>query len=434
MKAKYVFLGLVLVGSVFCSCSRDEESFFDKSAAERAQEAMDNANNVFVSPVRGWEMLYFANPESRGYNLIVKFREDGQVIATAKNSLTTGNKMLTDSTSTWEVVSDYGPLLTFNTFNEVLHAWADPQEDGDGYLGDYEFLILLATPERVVLKGKKHSAYMIMRPMPDMDQEEYFDACASRLTKYFGNGNIMTLKQGNELYYLHNGSTGLFNIVRYGDKAQAEDPVIYPICPTLDGFVMSFGFLDNHNERLYTLMEDNTFVGEEGSIISAGDLSQLFITYIDVNKGWKVDLSASTGELADAITSFQNQMIALTKDSKAKLNSIAITYSDTVFRYQGAFILRLKYEYKNGSKKTSSVADFAISVKNADGKLILTYDRPANEIASVWYQQASEMPKLVQSVMGTFGLKAEDTLNPTTGLNLINDKSNIAVVGASGLK
>ena len=36
--------------------------------------------------------------------------------------------------------------------------------------------------------------------------------------------------------------------------------------------------------------------------------------------------------------------------------------------------------------------------------------------------------------MGTFALEAEDTLNPTTGLNLTNDKSNIAVVGASGLK
>lgn len=434
MKTKYLILGLVLVGSIFCSCSRDEESLFEKSAAERAQEAMDNANSVFVSPEHGWEMLYFANTESRGYNLIVKFRKDGQVIATAKNSLTTGNKMLTDSVSTWEVVSDYGPLLTFNTFNEVLHAWADPQGNGDGYLGDYEFLILLATPERVVLKGKKHSAYMIMRPMPDMDPEAYFDDCASRLSKYFGNGNIMTLQQGDSLYYLHNGSTGLFNIVRYGEKAQAEDPIEYPICPTLDGFVMSFGFNDKHNERLYTLNDDNTFVGEQGSIISSGDLSQLFVTYIDVNKGWKADLSASTGEFADAAAAFQNQLISLTKDSKAKLNSVAITYSDTVFRYQGSYILRLKYEYKSGGKKTSLTADFAINVSNADGKVTLAYDKTANETAAIWYQQASEMPKLVNSVLGTFALKAEDTLNPTKALNLVNDKSTIAVIGASGLK
>ena len=434
MKTKYIILGLVLVGSIFSACSRDEESLFDKSAAERAQEAMDNANSVFVAPKNGWEMIYFANPESRGYNLIVKFREDGQVIATTKNSLTTGNKMLTDSLSTWEVVSDYGPLLTFNTFNEVLHAWADPQENGDGYLGDYEFLILLATPERVVLKGKKHSAYMIMRPMPDMDQEEYFDACASLLSKYFGNGNIMTLQQSDSLYYLHNGSTGLFNIVRYGDKAQAEDPVEYPICPTLDGFIMSFGFNDKHNERLYTLNEDGKFVGEEGSVISSGDLSQLFLTYIDVNKGWKADLSASSGEFADAATAFQDQLVALSRDSKAKITSIAITYSDTVFRYTGSYILRIKYEYKAGSKKTSLTADFAIALSRNDGKIVISYDKPANGTAATWYQQASELSKLIESVMGTFALETEDEINPTTALVLTNDKSNIAVSGSSGLK
>jgi len=434
MKTKYLILGLVLVGSIFSACSRDEESLFDKSAAERAQLAMDNANDVFVAPEHGWEMLYFANPESRGYNLIVKFRENGQVIATTKNALTTRNKMVTDSTSTWEVVSDYGPLLTFNTFNEVLHAWADPQEDGDGYLGDYEFLILLATPERVVLKGKKHSAYMIMRPMSDMDQEEYFDACADRLSKYFGNGNIMTLQQGDSLYYLHNGSTGLFNIVRYGDKAQTEDPIEYPICPTLDGFVMSFGFNDKHNERLYTLNEDNTFVGEDGSIISSGDLSQLFLTYIDVNKGWKADPSVSSGEFADAATAFQDQLIALSRDSKAKINSIAITYSDTVFRYTGSYILRIKYEYKAGRNKTSLTADFAIGISRNDGKVVITYDKPANATAATWYQQASELPKLVESIIGTFTLEAEDEINPTTALVLTNDKSNIVVSGSSGLK
>ena len=96
--------------------------------------------------------------------------------------------------------------------------------------------------------------------------------------------------------------------------------------------------------------------------------------------------------------------------------------------------MRLKYEYKSGGKKTSLTADFAINVSNADGKVTLAYDKTANETAAIWYQQASEMPKLVNSVLGTFALKAEDTLNPTKALNLVNDKSTIAVIGASGLK
>ena len=434
MKAKYLFIGLALVCAL-CACSRDEESLFDKSAAERAQAALDNANAVLVSPANGWEMMYFANTASRGYNIVLKFDENGRVTATAKNSVTTGNKIKTDSVSTWQVKLDYGPILTFDTYNDVFHAWADPQNDGDGLLGDYEFLILSATSERVVLKGKKHSAYSIMRPMPEMTPEDYFAECAAGFSKYFGNGNILTLQQDDKTYYLHDGVSGKFNLTAYGEKPDAENPTQYPICPTLDGFMMSFGFNDHLSERLFKL-EDDHFVGEEGSIIGSGALDQLFVTYIDVNKGWTADLATSTGVFADAIESFESQLASLTKDSKAKVNSVAVTYSDTVFRYTGANILRIKYEYKSSGKKTNLTADFAITISNTEdaGRVVIKYDKPANGTASTWYQQASEMPKLVDAVIGSFALSAEDQLNPTKALSLTNDKSTIVVSGASNLK
>ncbi|MBQ7530451.1 MAG: DUF4302 domain-containing protein [Paludibacteraceae bacterium] len=436
MKAKYLLIGLALA-SVLCACNRDEESLFDRSAAERAQDALNNANTVLVSPANGWEMLYFANTDSRGYNLIVKFDSNGRVSATAKNALTTNNQLKTD-VSTWDVKLDYGPILTFDTYNEVLHAWADPQTDGNGYLGDYEFLILSATSERVVLKGKKHSAYTILRPMPDMTPDDYFQACADGLTKYFGNGNILTLQQGDKLFYLHNGASGLFNIMEYGQKAATEDPENYPICPTLDGFMMSYGFNDQRNERLYTF-EGDKFVGESGSIISSGDLNQLFMTYIDVNKGWTANLTSSTGAFAEAVSAFQSQLVSLTSDNKAKVNSVAITYSDTVFRYAGAYILRIKYEYKNSSnKKTTLVADFAVNVSNTEkaGHIVVTLDKPANETASVWYAnpKADKLPELVATVTNTFTLSADDALNPTKALKLTDDKSTIVMSGSSSLK
>jgi len=136
------------------------------------------------------------------------------------------------------------------------------------------------------------------------------------------------------------------------------------------------------------------------------------------------------------VQSFRSQLVSLTKDSNAKLNSIAITYSDTVFRYTGANILRIKYEYKSGSKKISPTADFAIKVSNVpeSGKIVLEYDKPANSTASTWYQQASEMPKLVDAVMGKYSLTTEDKLNPTKNMSLVNDKSSIVVKGASNLK
>ena len=48
MKAKYLVM-IGLLAATFAACSRDEESLFDKPAAQRAQEAITNAFDVLTS-------------------------------------------------------------------------------------------------------------------------------------------------------------------------------------------------------------------------------------------------------------------------------------------------------------------------------------------------------------------------------------------------
>ena len=48
MKAKYLVM-IGLLAATFAACSRDEESLFDKPAAIRAQEAVENAFDVLSS-------------------------------------------------------------------------------------------------------------------------------------------------------------------------------------------------------------------------------------------------------------------------------------------------------------------------------------------------------------------------------------------------
>ena len=55
MKAKYLVI-IGLLAATFAACSRDEESFFDKPAAIRAQEAVENAFDVLTSNSDVWEM------------------------------------------------------------------------------------------------------------------------------------------------------------------------------------------------------------------------------------------------------------------------------------------------------------------------------------------------------------------------------------------
>lgn len=124
MKAKYILL-VIALASVFGACRREEKDLFDDSAAVRAQKALDNARDVLTAPANGWEMLYFPNPESGGYSVLIKFDEKGNVFVASRNPQTTANKYMTDGNSTWVVVSDYGPILSFDTYNNVMHKWAE---------------------------------------------------------------------------------------------------------------------------------------------------------------------------------------------------------------------------------------------------------------------------------------------------------------------
>jgi hypothetical protein len=57
-------------------------------------------------------------------------------------------------------------MLTFNTYNEVLHFFVEPRgpSDIDGYAGDYEFIIREATPGQIVMTGKKYGNQVVMTP------------------------------------------------------------------------------------------------------------------------------------------------------------------------------------------------------------------------------------------------------------------------------
>lgn len=405
MKAKYIIAMLLpLALTTIVSCTRDEDDLFEKSASERAREAITNANDVLTSAEYGWEMVYFPNTEntttSRGYIMILTFKTDGSVSVTAKNSLTTGNQMQTD-TSTWELISDYGPLLSFNTYNEVFHAWADPQTDGDGYLGDYEFLILSATPEKIILKGKKHSAYSIMRPMKSADMAAHFAACEQMQTNLFGGGNLVTLQQNGNNYYLYNGSTGLFRMTAYGEELNLETAEHFPMCATTDGIIVSYGFNDETKERIFTF-ENEQLVGENGSIISSGNPNLLFAVYVGNEKGWTLDTQQTTGTIATNIEAFTAALRTLSGDNSAQVRNVQFGYSESANMYEGAYFVRLEFRYKNGSKTTTEKVDYEVTLDCTESNVTIAYVQPMSTNAATWINTLPEVGTLVQSLCGVF--------------------------------
>lgn len=165
---KKIFWLLLALPLLLQSCLKDDEDIFPDSAAERMNKALKQNKEVLVGATDGWVMEYFPEKTQKygGYTILVKFGEDNNVTVSTER----GGAGVTE-TSMYEMIGDSGPVLSFNTHNSLFHYFSEPHNpDGigptdSGMAGDYEFLILEATPEKVTMKGKKTGNHIIMTPI-----------------------------------------------------------------------------------------------------------------------------------------------------------------------------------------------------------------------------------------------------------------------------
>ena len=432
MKAKYLVM-IALLATTFVACSRDEESLFDKSAAERAREAVENAFDVFTSAENGWEMAYFPNLEadSKGYNMIVKFKKNGNVSVTAKNLATTGNKIMTDTASTWAVKSDYGPILTFDTYNDVFHAFSDPRNDGAGLLGDYEFLILKATPEVVLLKGKKHSAYTVMRPVKNADVAAYFAASEKMMAYLFGNNNIVTLHQDGQMKYLYNGSTGQFQSAEYGESLVAENATYHPVCATEDGIIVCTGFgEDVHEHIFYYDSVKGELKGEAGTLLNAGNLNILYRSYFTDNaNGWSVDPTnlESVNQLIQAVNTLMN-------NTNTKIKTLGYGYKQSLNMYDGGYFINVTCSYKQGKNTKETKLYWTVDITAYEDGISITNAVPYDANTETWIKNIPVLEQLANDLLGEFvATPAGNLFNGAAGMNLVGEKT-LLVSGVANMK
>lgn len=165
---KIIYLLCIAASFAFCACDNEEDDLFDSSSAIRADEAIKADTKILTDAANGWLMEYYpeASQSYGGYNMLLKFGTDGKV--TAASELYNG----TDATEgLYSVKQSAGVVLSFDTYNEIFHLFSDPSDplgvggSGYGLEGDYDFLILEASADKVVLKGKKTGGIATMTPM-----------------------------------------------------------------------------------------------------------------------------------------------------------------------------------------------------------------------------------------------------------------------------
>lgn len=145
----------LLVTLFIVSCNNDNvDRVFNESASERLTEAMNQYKNSLTSSEQGWVLQYYPDKNQKygGHTFVVNFRED----KTTDVYYELASDYTIPETSTYNIISNGGPVLTFNTYNSLMHLFATPSQDlYEAKGGDYEFLLMSEENDVIQLKGNK---------------------------------------------------------------------------------------------------------------------------------------------------------------------------------------------------------------------------------------------------------------------------------------
>lgn len=166
MKDIKLYSLLVCLCLLMQSCLFSEDDVFDQSSAQRAIASVNECREVLESAENGWALKYYTGEDGvyGGFNIFAKF--EGEYVTLASEVATPNYEVGEYSTSLFKVNSFQGTELSFDSHNELIHIFCEPNGYNDpGYAGDYEFIFRSLSKDKIVLTGKKHGVTLVMTPI-----------------------------------------------------------------------------------------------------------------------------------------------------------------------------------------------------------------------------------------------------------------------------
>jgi len=168
-KLKFISILAAVSFVVLPACQQLEEDVFEKPSSTRLSEFLEDIRTTLAAEQYGWTLDYFPGSKYAGVTYALKFTGQ-QVTATLETNPTVSE------TSSYALTTDDGPVLSFDTYNTVLHAYATPdQRNYQAKGGDFEFEISSfdKAKKEIVLIGKRSRNHCTLRPL-GKSAEEYF--------------------------------------------------------------------------------------------------------------------------------------------------------------------------------------------------------------------------------------------------------------------
>lgn len=376
MKKLYKFsaFAAVLMSASLASCNHEEADIFDQNAAHRTEEARKMYKEILLDKGGKWQMEYFTTEEEHGYVYLFTFRNDGTVTISGNNEYITKLTNIDSNvpsygseTSMWTILSDNGPVLSFNSYNTIFHLFATPEdipgterdEQGYGHSGDYEFDLMKFSNDTLYLEGKKNGAEIIMtRIAPETDDKTYLNEVVALADSFF-NAKVPAVYVNLPGGYRHVVLDGATQLPKFypetGDyitEYVGRNAII-----THDGFTLGkpLTLRDSIDGNDYTIQH---FIRQKDGSLLCTDDNRITITADALNKVvgderllWRVNAADCKGELGTAFAGLNTGFKAYNGSSLVHFNIGLNVLNNTKSPY--TMVVRIKT--KRGSYLNMSV-------------------------------------------------------------------------------
>lgn len=404
------------------SCVNEEDDIFDKTAAERLNEASALYSSRLEASPYGWAMQLYPTYDNAkyfgtGYLLLMDFDANHSVKVGMNNTMSR-NQYLED-VSAWDIITDNGPVLSFNTYNNCLHAFSDPEdlpftsergedETGTGIGGDYEFIIVDAPEDAsyMMLKGKKRGTYNLLTPLQEgVVFEDYLADVNAFTTLMFANNSLEpdVLYMGDAKYRFADAADGVPSIYPY-DGDEVTQSIFNPFLITKrDGkYYLRFRDELTLNEKAaqdFCYDEDNDrFVSVDNSdcYLEGPDPLAFFAKSLNEdNRRWTWNRNS---QISDSHKTLLTDLNKLFVSKKGSLRSL------TIRNFGGQIQLRITYKIK-----TETNLDYNFELSQEDETVKLTYQDAASTAAGNMYNNYPEVKAFVDAMSRSYNVEGGAT-------------------------
>ena len=428
----------------FSACSNEEDDIFDQSAAERLNAAVDLYSSRLEAQPNGWAMQLYPTlqneaPYGNGYLVLIDFNPDQSVRVAMNNTLTNGD--FAQDISAWQVITDDGPVITFNTHNKVMHLFSDPNDvpstGTNDAPNDETGTGIVDAPEDasyMMLKGKKRGTYNLLTPMEEgVDYSTYLSDVKNWMGMMFSSKSptFDVIHFGDTLYKMEGASDGIPNIYPYDADAVLNES-FDPFLVTKRGDQYYLRFRDAHSINGYTvqdfhyLADKDIFqsVDNEKCYISGDSPSRFFKQLMtdSVTRTWKTSLkdenSSAYASLVDALTDAMSpnsrtfQYVSL-RHSKADGYQIGITYRERKSTRTAYF----NCEFSFGEDGTVTISAPTPKDNNAR-TLVEAYGAKVNDLLSFYATTFTITPNVTAFDLSSIKLVSKADANKWVIMNL----------------